>query len=119
MKRTEWLAQTISAFIAATAPFSDEKSQRKLLDAVAQIDIFAKGSKTMDAREAELYAMRGEKVADRIEDDPRFARVGADPARGVEAANGSGSFEALMGGWLPSSHGQALDTRAASETIDG
>jgi hypothetical protein len=41
--------------------------------------------------------MRGERVADRLEDDPRFAKVAADPVQGVEAANGPGSFEALAG----------------------
>jgi hypothetical protein len=67
-----------------------------------------------DLREAELDAMRGEKVADRIEDDPRFGRQAADPDRGVEAANPGGSFEALMGGWMSGSHGQALDTSAVA-----
>lgn len=43
--------------------------------------------------------MRGEKVADDVKDDPRFSMVEADPVRGVEASNGVGSFESLMGGW--------------------
>lgn len=68
-------------------------------DAVAAIDIMAGGSE--DPREAELRALRGEKVADSIEDDPRFAGPG----------NRAGSFEALMGGWAAGSHGRALDTR--------
>jgi len=45
--------------------------------------------------------MRGPKVADRIEDDPRLTRQAADPANGVEASNASGSYEAftaMLGG---------------------
>jgi hypothetical protein len=57
---------------------------------VKQISILGTG------RDAELDAIRGEKVADSIEDDPRFARVAADPQHGVEAENGTGSFEAFF-----------------------
>jgi hypothetical protein len=46
--------------------------------------------------DTELDELRGERVADRLEDDPRFQRVAADPERGVEAENGSGSFEAFF-----------------------
>lgn len=46
--------------------------------------------------ELELDRIRGEKVADRVEDDPRFNRVAADPAQGVEAANAGGSYEGFM-----------------------
>lgn len=70
-----------------------------LVDAVAELDILGGRGK----RDAELDAIRGEKVADRIEDDPRFSRVAADPAKGVEAANPDGSFEAfvaMMGGGM-------------------
>lgn len=63
-----------------------------LVEAVKEIDVFA----GQPDRDRELDAIRGEKVADRLEDDPRFQRVAADPSRGVEAANGTGSFEALM-----------------------
>lgn len=45
----------------------------------------------------ELERIRGPRVADRIEDDPRFAKVAADPATGQEAANAAGSFEHLVG----------------------
>jgi hypothetical protein len=62
---------------------------------VKEISIF--GEKTSEERE--LDAIRGEKVADRAADDPRFALVPADPERGVEASNAGGSFEALMSGW--------------------
>lgn len=53
------------------------------------------GGKT-DA-ERELEAMRGPKVADRIEDDPRLqASRPADPEHGVEAANAAGSYEGFL-----------------------
>lgn len=58
----------------------------------------------LDKPDAELEAMRGPKVADRIEDDPRIGKTQADPANGVEASNGAGSYEAflrLMGGPPP------------------
>lgn len=44
----------------------------------------------------ELERIRGPRVADRIEDDPRFATVAADPATGQEAANAAGSFESML-----------------------
>lgn len=44
----------------------------------------------------ELERIRGPRVADSIEDDPRFGKVAADPATGQEAANGAGSFEAML-----------------------
>jgi hypothetical protein len=46
--------------------------------------------------EIELDRIRGPRVADRLEDDPRFARVAADPAAGVEAENAAGSYEQLL-----------------------
>jgi hypothetical protein len=50
-------------------------------------------------------------------DDPRFQKmVLADPVKGIEASNPSGSFEALMAGWgQHPSHGQAFDTSAAQQ----
>ena len=83
------------SFIGAQAMIDTDKhgGRNPLVELAASIDIF--GRKT-DA-ERELDEMRGERVADRLEDDPRFARVAADPAQGVEAANGPGSFEALSG----------------------
>lgn len=72
----------------------------------------------LTAEEVELHAVRGEKVADRIEDDARFAMVKADPGKGVEAANGSGSFESLMGGWLSTSSGnKSFDTSLPAESL--
>lgn len=65
-----------------------------LVEAARELDILA-GTRH-DPRQAELDAMRGPKVADRLEDDPRFAQVAADPARGVEAGNAAGSMEAFM-----------------------
>lgn len=61
------------------------------------VDLAASLSILPTAEDIELAKMRGEKVADRLEDDPRFGKVAADPASGVEAANGQGSFEAFMG----------------------
>lgn len=95
----------------------EEKGHQVMMEAVRRINILegtGMGRK-LDAREAELHAMRGEKVADDIRNDPRFSRVGADPEHGVEASNPGGSFEALMSGWLSSSHGQALDTSTAAQ----
>jgi hypothetical protein len=46
--------------------------------------------------EEALDRLRGPKVADSVDDDPRFAKVAADPATGTEAANGQGSFESFM-----------------------
>lgn len=76
---------------------SKHGGRNPLVDAVQDLDILG----GRGPREAELDAIRGEKVADRVEDDPRFGRVAADPGRGVEAANPAGSFEAfltMMGG---------------------
>jgi len=83
----------VCSFIGAQAMIDTDKhgGRNPLVELAAAIDIF--GHKT-DA-ERELDEMRGERVADRLEDDPRFAKVAADPAQGVEAANGPGSFEAL------------------------
>lgn len=62
--------------------------------------------------DTELDELRGERVADRLEDDPRFANVAADPDRGVEAENGTGSMEAFFqmfggGGVPPVGEGQS------------
>jgi len=77
-----------------------------MLRAVSAIDIM-KGSR--DVQETGLDAIRGEKVADDWRQDERLHRIAADPDRGVEAANPSGTFEALMGGW-GSPHRPAFDT---------
>lgn len=63
-----------------------------LVDAAQQLDIM--GGRTPE--EQELDRIRGPVVADRIEDDPRFAPVAADPEAGTEAANPQGSFEAMI-----------------------
>jgi hypothetical protein len=63
-----------------------------LVEMAASIDIFG----TKSPEEQELDRIRGPKVADSIEDDPRFGKVAADPEAGVEASNSSGSYEAFM-----------------------
>jgi hypothetical protein len=82
------------SFIGAQAPVDTSKhgGRNPLVEAAREISIF--GDKS-DA-ERELDRIRGPRVADSIEDDPRFARVQADPEKGVEAANGAGSYEAMM-----------------------
>ena len=82
-------------FIGAQAQVDTSKhgGRNPLVDAAMDLDIL--GGRT-DA-ERELDAIRGEKVADRIEDDPRLAaKVAADPEHGVEADNGAGSYEAFL-----------------------
>lgn len=114
----EWQTQTICSFLAGQAGLWMElkKGQKNpMLEAAMAISIL-KQEPTPEERE--LDEMRGEKVADRLEDDPRFKqnqRIEAHWEDGawVEASNPVGSFEALMGGWGQSSHGRALDTRAA------
>lgn len=75
-----------------------------MMDAVRAIDIM-EGTGEVDARTAELNAMRGPVVANDIRNDPRFSLTKADPVKGVEAANGVGSFESLMGGWMSTTSG--------------
>lgn len=96
----------------AAAPFASEEGSKTMFNAVEKINILGGSKVARDPREIELDDMRGERVADSIKDDPRFSMVKADPDKGVEASNPGGSFEALMGGWLPSSHGPALNTAA-------
>ncbi len=91
--------KTICSFIGAQAQIDTEKTggRNPLVDAAQALDILGGQSE----EEKELDRIRGPRVADRIEDDPRFSRVAADPAAGVEASNPSGSFEAflaMMGG---------------------
>lgn len=79
-----------------------------LVEAAREIDIFA-GARG-NGEQSELDKLRGEKVADRLEDDPRFTvKTAADPEQGVEAANGDGSFEAMLrmfgGGMKPAMPG--------------
>lgn len=80
---------------------SKSGGRNPLVDAAAGIDVFAGAG-----RDRELDALRGEKVADRWEDDPRLQDqrpVAADPEQGVEASNPEGSYEQflmLMGGGM-------------------
>ena len=86
--------KTVCSFIGAQAQIDTEKTggRNPLVDAAQALDIL--GGKTEE--EKELDRIRGPRVADRIEDDPRFSRVAADPRKGVEAENPQGSFEAFM-----------------------
>lgn len=83
----------VCQFIGAQAMVDTDKTggRNPLVELAQSIDIFS--SKTPEERE--LDRIRGPKVADRVEDDPRFARVAADPAAGVEAGNSAGSYEAF------------------------
>jgi hypothetical protein len=93
--------KTVCSFIGAQAMVDTEANggRNPLVELAAGIDIF--GGKSPE--EQELDRIRGPKVADSIEDDPRFGKVAADPAAGVEASNSAGSFEAFatMFGGLP------------------
>jgi hypothetical protein len=98
----EWQVKTICSFIGAQAMVDTEKhgGRNPLVELAASLDIFA----TRSPEERELDRIRGPKVADRLEDDARFARVAADPAAGVEASNAAGSYEgfaAMFGAAAP------------------
>jgi hypothetical protein len=85
--------KTVCQFIGAQA-MVDTKAhggRNPLVELAASIDIL--GAKS--AEEQELDRIRGPKVADSIGDDPRFGKVAADPAAGVEASNAAGSYEAF------------------------
>jgi hypothetical protein len=89
----------VCTWIGAQAMIDTEKTggRNPLVDAALELDIFG-GARTEAELEAEreLDAIRGEKVADHWQDDPRIAPVGADPDKGVEASNPDGSFEAML-----------------------
>jgi hypothetical protein len=93
-------AKVVCSFIGAQAAVDTSKHGGKnpLVEMAQQISFFR------DDRDAELDRMRGPKVADRIEDDPRLQvhkPIPADPRTGQEADNAAGSFEAflaMMGG---------------------
>jgi hypothetical protein len=92
----------VCQFIGAQAMIDTGKhgGRNPLVEAAASISVF--GDKAPE--EQELDRIRGPKVADSVEDDPRFGKVAADPEAGVEASNGAGSYEAflsLMGGPPP------------------
>jgi hypothetical protein len=84
----------VCQFIGAQAMVDTSKTGGKnpLVEMAAAIDIF--GVKSPE--EQALDAIRGPRVADSLEDDPRFAKVAANPDAGVEADNGQGSYEAFM-----------------------
>lgn len=94
LRLAEWQVKMVCQFIGAQAMIDTEKTGGKnpLVELAQSIDIL--GGKSPE--EQELDRIRGEKVADRIEDDPRFAKVAADPDTGTEAANGQGSYEAFL-----------------------
>lgn len=71
---------------------SKHGGRNPLVELAASIDVFG----TRTAEEQELDRIRGPKVADSIEADPRFGKVAADPEQGVEASNSAGSYEAFM-----------------------
>ena len=88
--------KVVCTFIGAQAQIDTDKTggRNPLVDLAQSLDIL--GGKT-DA-ERELDEMRGPRVADRAEDDPRLQLkpVAADPEHDVEAANPAGSFEAMI-----------------------
>jgi hypothetical protein len=83
--------KTVCGFIGAQA-MVDTKAhggRNPLVELAASISILD------NPEDAELDRIRGPKVADRIEDDPRIGMTRADPAAGVEASNAAGSYEAF------------------------
>jgi hypothetical protein len=84
----------VCSFIGAQAPIDTKQTGGKnpLVELAHAIDILGEP----DEAQRELEAMRGPRVADSIEDDPRFGKVAADPGTGQEAANGQGSYEGFM-----------------------
>jgi hypothetical protein len=94
--------RTICSFIGAQAQVDTDKhgGRNPLVELAASLSIF--GDKSPE--EEELDRIRGPAVAARLEDDPRFGKVAADPEQGVEASNSAGSYEAftaMMGGPPP------------------
>lgn len=81
------------SFIGAQAQIDTKRTggRNPLVELAQSIDILGGQS---DA-ERELAAMRGPQVAANWQDDPRLAKVAADPEHGVEAANTPGSYEAF------------------------
>jgi hypothetical protein len=86
--------KTVCQFIGAQAMVDTSKhgGRNPLVELAASISIL--GEKTPE--EIELDRIRGPKMHDRVEDDPRFSRVAADPDAGVEASNAAGSYEAML-----------------------
>jgi len=70
-----------------------------LVDEAARLTILPRDSDGLTPEEMELDRIRGPKVADNWEDDPRLQAskpVAADPKKGQEASNPTGSYEAFM-----------------------
>jgi hypothetical protein len=88
--------KVVCTFIGAQAQIDTEKTggRNPLVDMAQSLDILGGKSEA----ERELDRMRGPKVADRVEDDPRLQLkpVAADPEQGVEASNPAGSLEAMI-----------------------
>ena len=87
LRLAEWQVKVVCTFIGAQAQIDTDKTggRNPLVEMAQSLDIL--GGKT--EAERELDEMRGPKVADRGEDDPRLqlARpVAADPRAGVEAS---------------------------------
>lgn len=108
-KLAEWQAKVICTFVGAAGFVEAQNGKNPLVEAAKDIDIFGGQSAYEREREAELDAMRGEKVADDWRDDPRLQQAAADPESGVEASNAAGSFESFMKSFDPSgTHLQAV-----------
>jgi hypothetical protein len=89
--------KVVCTFIGAQAQIDTEKTggRNPLVEMAQSLDILGGKSEA----ERALDEMRGPKVADRMEDDPRLQTtrpVAADPDQGVEAANPAGSLEAMI-----------------------
>lgn len=92
MRLAEWQVKTVCQFIGAQAQIEYKGNRNPLVEMATNIDIFA--GRTQE--DQELERIRGPRVADRIEDDPRFAPIPAQPDKGVEASNAEGSYEAFQ-----------------------
>jgi hypothetical protein len=92
----------VCSFIGAQAQIDTKKTggRNPLVDMALSLDILG----TRSPEEEELDRMRGPMVARDVSEDSRFAKVAADPDKGVDAENASGSYEAflsMMGGPPP------------------
>lgn len=109
------------------------RQKNPFLEAVQAISITGEGQQ-QTPEERELEAMRGPKVADRVEDDPRLNGTEKQEGRqGVVSKDGisypawlvhgddvadqnrAGSYEALMGGWSDGWGKQSFSTEAAEQ----
>ena len=94
MQVAEWQVKTVCQFIGAQAHVDTSKhgGRNPLVEAAMAVSIF--GEKTDEERA--LDELRGPVVAGDVRKDPRFQQVQADPEKGVEASNASGSYEAFL-----------------------